>query len=118
MRYASVVGLQAFANTVTSTRPDWRSQIQAQFEQMAVNDSSWAVRARVWMAQQQLQGEIEGQPAKFEDQSSSLSTTDWQVIFEKLYGHKKKRRLTPTADAPHQFENWTYKPVAKADAAI
>ena len=117
VRYATVVGLEAFADTVTDTHPDWRSQTQAQFDQMAVNDGSWAVRARILMAQQHLQSAGKGNSSTPNDQPSPLSTTDWRIILEKLYEHKEKERLTPTADAPNQFENRTYKPVASADAA-
>ena len=118
VRYATVVGLQALADAITVTRPDWRSQIQAQFEQMAVNDGSWAVRARVWMAQQHLQAETGLPSSERDDQPSPLTKTDWQVILEKLYDHKEKERLTPTAGPPYQFENRTYKPVVNADATI
>ncbi len=55
VRYAAVVGLQALTAALTETYPEWRSQIQAQFEQMAIGDQSWAVRARVSLAQQQIQ---------------------------------------------------------------
>ncbi|NJP10460.1 MAG: HEAT repeat domain-containing protein [Leptolyngbyaceae cyanobacterium RU_5_1] len=45
VRYSAVVGLQSLAVAIAHTHPDWRSQIQSQFEQMATNDESWAVRA-------------------------------------------------------------------------
>ncbi len=51
IRYAAVVGLQAL-----STTSDLTQQIQTHFEQMAQTDSDTAVRARVVLAQQMLQG--------------------------------------------------------------
>lgn len=101
VRYSAVVGLQALANAITPTHPEWRLQIQSQFEHMAVNDSSWAVRARVWMAQQHLQTEAV-QP-HVEDQPSPLSPTDWQMILDKLYERKGEERLVLAEGDPRRY---------------
>jgi phycocyanobilin lyase subunit beta len=91
VRYSAVVGLQALAQAIAITYPEWRLQIQTQFEQMAVNDANLAVRARVWMAQQQLQAKTE---IKVEDRPSPLSDQDWQNILEKLCDRKQQERST------------------------
>jgi phycocyanobilin lyase beta subunit len=103
VRYSSVVGLQSLAAAITETHPEWRSQIQSQFEQMAANDSSWAVRARVWLAQQHLQAEKGVPSLKVEDQPSPLSATDWQLILEKLYDRKGQERLVLAEGDPRRY---------------
>jgi phycocyanobilin lyase subunit beta len=55
IRYAAVVGLQALAAADPPTAPDLVSQILTRFEQIADAEAELAVRARVWLAQQQLQ---------------------------------------------------------------
>jgi phycocyanobilin lyase beta subunit len=103
VRYSAVAGLQSLANAVAATHPDWRSQIQSQFEQMAVKDSSWAVRARVWMAQQHLQAEMVVHSPVIEDRPSLLSVTDWQIILEKLYERKGQERLVLAEGDPRRY---------------
>lgn len=103
VRYSAVVGLEALANAIAPTHPEWRSQIQSQFEQMAVNDNSWAVRARVWMAQRQIQTETVTPSAGGENQPSPLSATDWQMILEKLYERKGQERLVLAEGDPRRY---------------
>jgi phycocyanobilin lyase beta subunit len=55
IRYAAVVGLQALAAAEPAVLPNLVSQIWARFEQIADADAELAVRARVWLAQRQLQ---------------------------------------------------------------
>ncbi|MEE3717409.1 HEAT repeat domain-containing protein [Tumidithrix elongata RA019] len=100
VRYSAVVGLQALAQAITTTHPEWRSQIQAQFEQMATNDASLAVRARVWLAQQQLQTQPE---VKIEDRPSPLSAQDWQNILEKLCDRKQQERFMLAEGDPRRY---------------
>jgi phycocyanobilin lyase beta subunit len=114
VRYSAVVGLQALGNAVSINYPEWRSQIQAQFEQMAVNDSSWAVRARVWMAQQNLQAETVVQPDKA-DQPSPLSETDWQRILENLYERKGQERLVLAEGDPRRYRELAVSISQQAD---
>ncbi len=54
IRYAAIVGLQALATSEQAPQPDLVSQILARFAQLAQKDTDLAVRARVWMAQEQL----------------------------------------------------------------
>lgn len=103
VRYSAVVGLQALAQAISTTHPDWRSQIRSQFDQMSVKDDSWAVRARVWMAQQHLADAVEQHPA--EDQPSPLRDTDWQTILEKLYERKGQERLVLAEGDPRRYRN-------------
>jgi phycocyanobilin lyase subunit beta len=102
VRYSAVVGLEALAHTIVATHPGWRSQIQSQFEQMSVGDDSWAVRARVCLAQQQLQTEKVTQ-SQAEEQPSPLSATDWQMILEKLYERKGQERLVLAEGDPRRY---------------
>ncbi|PSB24880.1 HEAT repeat domain-containing protein [Stenomitos frigidus] len=105
VRYAAVVGLQALAATLTATDPDGRSQIQAQFEKMAIDDESWAVRARILMAQQQIQAKTSYlllQPP--EEQASPLSAVDWQMILESLYRRKGQERLMLSEGDPRSYQ--------------
>jgi len=56
VRYSAVVGLQALAIAVSVTQPELVLQILAQFDRIVETDSELAVRTRVRLAQQQLQG--------------------------------------------------------------
>jgi len=104
VRYAAVVGLQMLATSISTDHPEWRSQIDAQFIQMASQDQNQAVRARVWLAQQQLQAQIAiVKPA--ESPVSSLSATDWQLILEKLYIRKNHERFDLSEGNPQRYKN-------------
>jgi phycocyanobilin lyase subunit beta len=102
VRYSAVTGLESLGMAIVQTHPDWRSQIQSQFEHIALNDDSWAVRARVWMAQQRLQTESIV-PPRLEAQPSPLSDTDWQMIIEKLYDRKGQERLVFAEGDPRRY---------------
>lgn len=105
VRYSAVVGLEALAKALSSKYSEWRSQIQAQFEQMANNDSSWTVRARVCLAQQQLHTETaQLSPVTTDDQPSPLTATDWQQILDKLYERKGQERLVLAEGDPRRYE--------------
>jgi phycocyanobilin lyase beta subunit len=56
VRYSAVVGLQALAIAVSVTQPDLVLQILAQLARIVETDPELAVRTRVRLAQQQLQG--------------------------------------------------------------
>jgi phycocyanobilin lyase subunit beta len=112
VRYSAVVGLQALANAIIPTHPDWRAQIQLQFEQMATQEKNDAVRARVWMAQQHLQTkhlqtkhlQTTGvQSSDNQHQPSPLSATDWQMILDKLYDRKGQERLVLAEGDPRRY---------------
>lgn len=100
VRYAAIMGLQALMNAIATTHPEWRSHIQTHLEQIAANDENWAVRARVWMAQQQAQREAAPAVAY---QSSPLTATDWQLILEKLYDRKKQEQLVLAEGDPRRY---------------
>jgi phycocyanobilin lyase beta subunit len=104
VRYSAVAGLESLAGAIAVTHPEWRSQILAQFEQMAGNDSSWAVRARVWMAQQHLHSDAIAQPLMVADQPLHLSATDWQTILETLYERKGQERLVFVEGDPRRYQ--------------
>lgn len=103
VRYSAIVGLQALATAVTGIHPEWRSHIQSQFEQIAANDDSQAVRARVWMAQQQLQIQSSAPSSSFESGPSPLSATDWQMILQHLYDRKGEERLVLAEGDPRRY---------------
>lgn len=105
VRYSAIVGLQALATATSRTHPEWRSQIQSQFEQMTANDSSWAVRARACMAQQNLQVDVAISPPDDGKQPSPLSDTDWQIILEKLYERKGEERLVLAEGDPRRYRD-------------
>lgn len=115
VRYSAIAGLQALAQAISPTHPNWRSQIQSQFEQMSINDSSWAVRARVWMAQQHLQTETMLLLSAVVDQPSYLSETDWQRILEKLYERKGQERLVLAEGDPRRYQELAVIMVQKTD---
>jgi phycocyanobilin lyase subunit beta len=101
VRYSAVTGLQCLAQAIAQSHPEGRSQIEAQFAQMATTDQSCTVRARVWMAQQQLKAETIQPQAS--DQPSPLTDTDWQLILEKLYDRKGEERLVFAEGDPRRY---------------
>jgi phycocyanobilin lyase beta subunit len=105
VRYSAVVGLQSLAVAIAAAYPDWRSQIQAQFEQMAASETNLAVRARVWLAQQHFQADsVAHLPTPVEAQPSPLSATDWQVILDNLYQRKQQERLVLPEGDPRRYQ--------------
>ena len=93
VRYAAVVGLQTLAATLSPANSEQRSRILVQLERMAVQEPSKAVRARVWMAQQQLQS----QTVQVGTELSPLSQQDWQVICSQLRAYRDQQLLTLSA---------------------
>jgi phycocyanobilin lyase beta subunit len=110
VRYASVVGLQSLVKAIADKHPEWRSEIQVQFNLMGCNDESLAVRARVWYAQQKLQQKSNTNNPNLElanrqDQKSPLSSTDWQNILNNLYEIKREERLESVSEGdPRRFK--------------
>jgi phycocyanobilin lyase beta subunit len=102
VRYAAVVGLESLAQAIAAAHPDWLPPIRAKFEQLANSDASWAVRARVWKAQQQLQDvfNLEQSDANAVDSPEA----SWRAILEKLYSRKSRERPLPEGD-PRKFRN-------------
>ena len=108
VRYAAVVGLQSLAMTIADTHPEWRSEIQTQFNLMSCNDEVLAVRGRVWLAQQaiaQVYTNNLNTSIKVIEEKSPLSPTDWQDILDKLYEIKYQERLEFVSEGdPRRFQ--------------
>ena len=108
VRYAAVVGLQSLAMTIADTHPEWRSEIQTQFNLMSCNDEVLAVRGRVWLAQQaiaQIYTNNLNTSIKVIEEKSPLSPTDWQDILDKLYEIKYQERLEFVSEGdPRRFQ--------------
>jgi phycocyanobilin lyase beta subunit len=102
VRYAAVTGLQALALAIWHIHPDWRTPILAKLDQMAIEDATWTVRARVWWAQQQLQ-QLPSHP----DVSGAAANdiiADWRSTLENVYRRKSQERPIPEGD-PRRFRN-------------
>ncbi len=121
VRYAAVVGLQSLAITIADVHPEWRSEIQTQFNLMSCNDEVLAVRGRVWLAQQKiaqvytnnlstnlnnnLNTPVKALEKKVLEEKSPLSPTDWQNILDKLYEIKSQERLESASEGdPRRFQ--------------
>jgi len=111
VRYAAVVGLQSLESAIAAQHPEWQSEIQVQFNLMGCNDESLAVRARVWLAQHNLnlnfpsKSNTDSAASYSEEKKSPLSPTDWQNILNKLYEIKREERLNATNQGdPRHFE--------------
>jgi phycocyanobilin lyase subunit beta len=103
VRYSAVVGLQALAIAISEQHTDWRSQIQAQFEQIAGSDNSWAVRARACLAQQQLKSAAHQTRSPDEAPAAMPPAIDWQVIMTKLYERRGEERSTIAEGDPRRY---------------
>lgn len=103
VRYAAVAALQSLAGVIWHLYPDWQSPILAKFEQMATQDSVWAVRARVWMAQQQLQTLLGLEKAtSISEEPRNEIFANWGSTLENLYRRKAQERPFPEGD-PRRF---------------
>jgi phycocyanobilin lyase beta subunit len=87
VRYAGVVGLESLALASHSDNAR-RKQIQSQLAHMAAQETSAAVRARIWKAQHCLQTETPQLPVLSTPEPSPLSSTDWEQILKRLYDRK------------------------------
>jgi phycocyanobilin lyase subunit beta len=88
---------------ISIIHPEWRSQIDFQFAQMFSNDQNPTVRARIQMAQQQLQAQmLIPEP---EVMRSPLSETDWRIILDNLYARKNHERFDLTEGNPLRYRN-------------
>ncbi|MCU0569353.1 MAG: HEAT repeat domain-containing protein [Oculatellaceae cyanobacterium Prado106] len=102
VRYSAVVGLESLVQATANLHPEWRSQIQSQFDQMIAADDSLTVRARVCKAQQELLTETPAQPAA-SHQPSPLNEVDWQRILENLYQRKGEERQVLAEGDPRRY---------------
>jgi phycocyanobilin lyase beta subunit len=70
VRYASVAGLEALANSVGATQLDLLHPVKAHFEQMVKTDSNLAVRTRARLAMQRLQSAFIRDPNQTENNAN------------------------------------------------
>jgi phycocyanobilin lyase subunit beta len=111
VRYSSVVGLQSLAVAISNNYQDWRSQIQAQLQQMAAQDRTGAVRARASWALQQIQTDTS--PYTKPSTASTPPEIDWQSIMAKLY----ERRCEESTAVITEGDPRRYRDLAVAIAA-
>ncbi len=96
VRYAAVTGLEALAAVVSHNYPTWQSRIQNQFQILAAEDSSWAVRARATQAQRPAQ--VLSVPS-----SEPAPAIDWESILDNLYARKGAERSTMAEGDPRKY---------------
>jgi phycocyanobilin lyase subunit beta len=94
VRYAAVAGLEALAAAV-GNYPAWRDRIQNQFQILAAEDSSWAVRARATQAQRPAQVPIPS--------SEPAPAINWESILDNLYARKGEERSTFAEGDPRKY---------------
>ncbi len=103
VRYAAVTGLQALAAAIWHRQPDWRTPILAKLDQLGTQDPIWAVRARVWWAQQQLQ-QLPEPPTSVGAEPIHEVIANWRSTLENLYRRKSQERPLPEGD-PRRFRD-------------
>lgn len=101
VRYAAVVGLESLALAPQSRKNNRRSQIEKHLAQIFHHEEIITVRARIQKAQQYLQEAVPLVEASLKLESSSLSSTDWEQILERLYNRKLRERAVPEGDPRH-----------------
>lgn len=106
VRYSAVVGLQALSGAIANDHPEWRSQIDDLFKTLTQTDSSPTVRARVYMAQNQLRSlDAPSEPSTDDTSAPNITATDWQQILEQLYQRKADERSTLPEGDPRRFRD-------------
>jgi phycocyanobilin lyase beta subunit len=106
VRYSAVVGLEALARAIAPTQTAWLTQIQASLEAISAQDDSWAVRARVWMAQKNLaHAPVQAATPEPIPPSVQQAETDWQSILTQLYQRKGKERQVIAEGDPRKFRD-------------
>lgn len=98
VRYSAVSGLQSLAVAIWQIYPDWQSPILAKLEQMSNHDPVWAVRARVWLAQQQLQTLLGSEKPPVEVKPANEIFANWRSTLENVYHRKSQERPFPEGD--------------------
>jgi phycocyanobilin lyase beta subunit len=95
VRYSAVAGLETLAAAV-SNYPAWYDRIQTQFQILAAEDSSWAVRARATQAQR---------PAMTAPVSNTepAPNINWESILHNLYARKDEERSTMAEGDPRKY---------------
>lgn len=90
VRYAAIVGLQKLALALDVTCP-LHQQILDHLGDCAQTDDHLTVRARIWLAQQQLH-----------QQGATVPVSDWQSTLQRMYDRKAQERPLPEGD-PRRF---------------
>jgi phycocyanobilin lyase beta subunit len=100
VRYSAVAGLETLAAAV-SNYPAWYDRIQTQFQILAAEDSSWAVRARATQAQR---------PATIAPvpQEETAPEINWESILQNLYARKGEERSTMAEGDPRKYRGLAY----------
>lgn len=101
VRYAAVVGLESLALAPQSRKNTRRQQIEKHLDQISQHEESITVRARIQKAQQYLQEAVPLVEASLTLEPSSLSSTDWEQILERLYNRKLRERTVSEGDPKH-----------------
>lgn len=104
VRYAAITGLQSLATAIWHPFPDWRPPILAKFNHLATQDPTWAVRARIWFAQQHLNTLDAHHTPHPQPQPLDSALADWHTTLESLYRRKSLERPIPEGD-PRKFQN-------------
>jgi phycocyanobilin lyase subunit beta len=103
VRYAAVTGLEALALAIWQPHPDWRAPLVAKLEAMNTQDPVAAVRARVALAQQQIQSGIGlAQLSPTQPIAAPEAMADWRLTLEQLYSRKSQGRPLAEGD-PRRF---------------
>lgn len=106
VRYAAVAGLQALASAIWQIYPDWQAPILTKFEQLARHESVWAVRARVWLAQSELETLFPSAESHLEEPAAIEPVeifANWRSTLENVYRRKSQERPLPEGD-PRRFK--------------
>lgn len=102
VRYAAISGLQELAIAVVITDTDLTRAILGHFDRLVTTDDNLAVIARIWLAQKEIQTQIDQilkqQPPTFNPPLAA----DWQTTLEQLYARKKQAQPRPEGD-PYKF---------------
>ena len=96
-----MTGLEALALAIWQPHPDWRPPLLAKLEAMATQDPVAAVRARVALAQQQIQSGLGGADLKATT-AVPEAIADWRLTLEQLYSRKSQGRPLAEGD-PRRF---------------
>ncbi len=99
VRYSAVVGLQNLAASI-GHYPEWKIQIQTALSTMVSQDTSWAVRARVLQAQQQIQAGL----VPLAQSPEKIPHINWQEILDTLYARKGVERAQVLAGDPRNYK--------------
>lgn len=95
VRYSAVAGLEALAASVVHYS-SWRDRIHQQFQIIAMEDSSWAVRARATQAQQLA-------PIAPISKAEPAPNINWESILHNLYARKGEERSTVAEGDPRKY---------------